>query len=126
VVTYPRPDINPAYGPGAKEFLAAYRKQYNREPIAPQGFSAYVGAQMMFEAIAAAGSTDFAKVRAAAAKMDKPLGSYANGFGVKFDANMQNTRAKPIVGQWQNGEVVTVLPSVAAAPGARLVSMARA
>jgi len=73
-----------------------------------------VGAQVMFQAIGAAGTTEFEKVRAAALAMDKPLGSYANGFGVKFDSQMQNTRAKPIIGQWQNGVVATVFPERAA------------
>lgn len=68
----------------------------------------------MFQAIGAAGTTEFEKVRAAALAMDKPLGSYANGFGVKFDSQMQNTRAKPIIGQWQNGVVATVFPERAA------------
>ena len=36
VVSYPRPDISEKYGPGASAFLAAYRKAYNRDPIAPQ------------------------------------------------------------------------------------------
>lgn len=125
VVTYPRPDINPAYGPGAQEYLAAYKAKFNRDPIAPQNFTAYVGAQIMFEAIQSAGTAEFEKVRAAAAKMDKPLGSYANGFGVKFDEHMQNTRAKPIIGQWQGGEVATVFPEQAAPPGGKLVSTAR-
>ena len=125
VITYPRPDINPGYGPGALDYLAAYRTTYNRDPIAPQNFSAFVGAQIMLEAIEKAGSPDFEKVRAAAAAMDKPLGSYANGFGVKFDAQMQNTRAKPIVGQWQDGNVVTVYPEQAAALGGKVVSLAR-
>lgn len=125
IITYPRPDINPAYGPGALDYLAAYKAMYNRDPIAPQNFSAFVGAQVMFDAIQAAGSAEFEKVRAAAAAMDKPLGAYANGFGVKFDSQMQNTRAKPIVGQWQDGSVVTVYPDAAAAVGGKLVSMAR-
>ena len=125
VVTYPRPDINPSYGPGANDYLAAYKAKYDRAPIAPQNFTAFVGAQMMFEAIQAAGSTDFEKVRVAAAKMDKPLGSYGNGFGVKFDDHMQNIRAKPIIGQWQNGEVATVFPEQAVPSGGKLVSTAR-
>jgi branched-chain amino acid transport system substrate-binding protein len=125
VVTYPRPDINPAYGPGATAYLAAYKTKYSREPIAPQCFSAFVGAQVMFEAIGAAGTTEFEKVRVAALAMDKPLGSYANGFGVKFDSQMQNTRAKPIIGQWQNGVVATVFPERAAPPGGKVVGMAR-
>ncbi len=125
VATFPRWDINPAYGPGGTEYLAAYRKMFNRDPIAPQNFTAYTGALVMFDAIEAAGSTEHEKVRAAALKLDKKLGSYPNGFGVKFDSNMQNTRAKPIVGQWQNGTVVTVYPAEAVPAGGKLVGLAR-
>lgn len=124
-VTYPRLDINPAYGPGAPDFLRAYKQQYNRDPIAPQGFTAFVGAQMMFQAIEAAGSTAYEKVRAAAAAMDQPAGSYANGFGAKFDGTMQNIRAKPVIAQWQNGAPVTVFPEPAVPVGVKLVGLAR-
>jgi branched-chain amino acid transport system substrate-binding protein len=125
VVTYPRPDINPAYGPGAADFLAAYKAKYHRDPIAPQGFTAYSGALIMFDAMRLAGSTEFEKVRTAAAGMDKPAGSYPNGFGAKFDATMQNTRAKPIIAQWQNGKQATVYPPEAVPPGGRLVDIVR-
>jgi branched-chain amino acid transport system substrate-binding protein len=125
VVSYPRPDINPKYGPGSAEFLAAYRAKYNRDPIAPQAMAAYVGASIMMEALNAAGSTDMEKVRAAAAKMDKPLGTYATGFGVKFDQNFQNTRAFPVVAQWQDGKMVTVFPVDATPEGAKLADMRR-
>ncbi len=125
VATFPRADINPSYGPGGAEYLAAYRKAFNRDPIAPQNFTAYTGALILFDAIALAGATDHPKVRQAAATMDKPLGSYPNGFGVKFDDTMQNTRAKPIVGQWQNGVVVTVYPEPAVPLGGKLVALAR-
>ncbi len=74
-MAYPRPDINEKFGPGAAAYLAAYRKTYNREPVAPQGMAAYIGMHMLLDAVAAAGTTDMAKVRAAAAAMDKPLSS---------------------------------------------------
>src|SRR5437870_110550 len=108
VVSYPRPDIREKFGPGASAYLAAYRKAYNREPIAPQGLTAYTGMRILLEAVEAAGSTDVEKVRAAAAKMDKPLNSYPSGFGVKFDDKFQNTRAIFTVIQWQSGKQVTV------------------
>jgi branched-chain amino acid transport system substrate-binding protein len=125
VVSYPRPDINPKYGPGAPEFLAAYRAKYNRDPIAPQAMAAYVGAGIMLETLQAAGSADMEKVKAAAAKLDKPLGTYATGFGVKFDENFQNTRAFPVVAQWQDGKMVTVYPAEAAPEGSKLADMRR-
>lgn len=124
-VAYPRPDQTEAYGPGAAAYLAAYKKKYERDPIAPQGMTAYVGMQMLIEAIAAAGSVDMEKVRGAAAKMDKPAKSYATGFGAKFDAQFQNTRAFPTVVQWQGGKIVTVYPKEAAQPNVKLVNLPR-
>lgn len=125
VVGYPRPDQTEAYGPGAAAYLAAYKKKYERDPIAPQGMAAYVGMQMLIEAVTAAGSVDMEKVRAAAAKMDKPAKSYATGFGAKFDDKFQNTRAFPTVVQWQSGKLVTVFPKEAAPPSAKLVNLPR-
>ncbi|HUN46923.1 MAG TPA: ABC transporter substrate-binding protein [Stellaceae bacterium] len=125
VVGYPEPDQSEAYGPGAHAYLAAYKKKYEKDPIAPQSMTAYTGLKILLEAVAAAGSTDMAKVRAAAAKMDKPVSSYATGYGVKFDETFQNTRAAPTVKQWQGGKVVTVFPTAAAAEGTKLVNLPR-
>jgi len=125
VVSYPRPDISATFGPGASTYLAAYRKAYNREPIAPQGLTAYTGMRMLIETIEAAGSTEMTKVRAAAAKLDKPLNSYPSGFGVKFDDTFQNTRAFPTVIQWQAGKQITVFPAEARAAGVTLKNTPR-
>jgi branched-chain amino acid transport system substrate-binding protein len=125
VVGYPRPDQTEAYGPGAAAYLAAYKKKYERDPIAPQGMAAYVGMQMLIEAVAAGGSVEMEKVRAAAAKMDRPMKSYATGFGAKFDDKFQNTRAFPTVVQWQSGKIVTVFPKEAAQPNVKLVNLPR-
>ena len=40
IVAYPRPDQSEAYGPGAAAYLAAYKKKYERDPIAPQSMAA--------------------------------------------------------------------------------------
>ena len=125
IVGYPRPDQTEAFGPGAAAYLAAYKAKYQRDPIAPQSMTAYVGVKMLIETIAAAGSVDMEKVRAAAAKMDKPAKSYATGFGLKFDAQFQNTRAFPTVVQWQSGKIVTVFPKEAAQPDIKLVNLPR-
>ena len=61
----------------------------------------------------------------AAAKMDKPIGTYLNGFGVKFDKNFQNLRAMTTTVQWQDGKVVTVFPKTAVNPGVVLKPMTR-
>jgi branched-chain amino acid transport system substrate-binding protein len=125
VVGYPRNDINDNYGPGNQDYLAAYRAKYKNDPIAPQGMAAYSGAQILFEAIAMAGSVDPDKVRAAAEKMDKPEGSYPSGFGAKFNSKMQNVRASFTASQWQSGAMVTVYPKSALLPGVTLKTLGR-
>jgi len=125
VVSYPRPDISEKYGPGASAFLAEYRKAHNRDPIAPQSLTAYTGMKVLLETIDAAGSTDVEKVRAAAAKMDKPLNTYPSGVGVKFDDKFQNTRAAITVIQWQGSKQVTVFPAEARAAAVALKNTPR-
>lgn len=125
LVSYPRPDINETYGPGASQFLELYRAAYNREPIAPQGLNAFVGAKILFEAIAAANSLEYGAIIEAAKAMDKPAGSYETGYGVKFNDMMQNTRALPVIAQWQSGQVKAVYPAEAAAQGVEVVNIPR-
>ncbi len=125
VVSYPRPDISEKFGPGASAYLAAYRKAYNREPVAPQGLTAFTGMKLLLEVVESAGSTEMTAVRAAAAKMNKPLNSYPSGFGVQFDEKFQNLRAQPTVIQWQGGKQVTVFPPEARAAGVALKNTPR-
>ena len=125
LVSYPRADVDDRFGPGAHAFLAAYRAKYNRDPIAPQAMSAFVGAQMLIECLGAAGSTGYEAVIAAAAKMDRPYGSYATGYGAKFDSKMQNVRAMPLIAQWQHGAVAAVYPAEAVAQGVALMPLIR-
>ena len=125
VIGYPRNDITDTFGPGHRAFLAAYRAKYKSDPIAPQCMAAYSGTLIMAEAIRAAGSVDPEKVRAAAAKLDKPESSYPSGFGAKFDNNMQNVRAWFTASQWQSGKMVTVFPANAALPGVAVKPLGR-
>ena len=125
LVSYPRDDVGETYGPGASAYLAAYKAKYNRAPIAPQAMTAYVGMKILLEAVAAAGSTDYEKVIAAAAKMDKPIGSSEAGYGVKFDKTLQNTLALPVIAQWQDGQVKAVYPKEALATGVTLLDLGR-
>jgi branched-chain amino acid transport system substrate-binding protein len=125
VVSYPRPDISEKFGPGASAYLANYRKTYNRDPIAPQSLTAYTGMKILLETVEAAGSTEVDKVRAAAAKLDKPFNSYPSGAGVKFDDKFQNTRPGVTVIQWQGGKQVTVFPSEARAASVALKNTPR-
>ena len=126
VVSYPRPELlNAAYAPGGQSFLQAFKARYNSDPVAPQTACAYVGTQMLLDALAKADSTDIAKVRKAVMTLDKPVGSYPNGFGVKFDDKGQNTRAQMVVVQWQGGKVVTVYPDKAKLSGTQIVGLGR-
>jgi branched-chain amino acid transport system substrate-binding protein len=125
VVSYTRTDVSESFGPGARHYLESYRAKYKAEPIAPQGMVSYTGLLILVEAIKAAGSTEVDKVRAAAAKLDKPIGTYATGYGVKFDNNFQNTRGFTTTVQWQGGKLVTVYPKNAVAAGVTLKGLAR-
>jgi len=125
LVSYPRPDVNPKFGPGAADYLKAYRAKYSRDPIAPQSMNAFVGIKILYEAIKIAGSIEYEKVIKAAASLDKPLGTYEAGYGAKFDAKMQNSRALPVVAQWQGGAVKAVYPKEAAAEGVSIVNLPR-
>ena len=90
--------------PGAADLAKRFEaetKQTQSQHIA----DSHAAAQVLLDAIAAAGTTDREKINAAIAKTNK---SYAVG-PVKFDAS--NTSAIPItVMQWQNGKAMVVWP----------------
>jgi branched-chain amino acid transport system substrate-binding protein len=123
VVAYAWPDVSEKFSPGTAAFMASYRKLYNRDPIAPQTMASYGGMKLLLDTVAAAGSADVEKVRAAAAAMDKPYNTYPGGYGVKFDDKFQNTRAFPTVIQWQSKKQVTVFPLEARPTGVNLVNL---
>jgi branched-chain amino acid transport system substrate-binding protein len=93
--------------PGAANLAKAFEsetKLSSSQHIA----DSYAAAQVLLDAIAAAGSTDSEKINAAIAKTDK---SYVVG-PVKFDEN--HTAKLPIVSlQWQGGKAVIVWPKAA-------------
>jgi branched-chain amino acid transport system substrate-binding protein len=49
-------------------------------------------------------------IRHAAMSLDIPLGTYPNGWGLKFDAVGQNERCPVSIDQWQDGSLSTVWP----------------
>jgi branched-chain amino acid transport system substrate-binding protein len=107
-VGYPGLDIKT---PGMTEFSAEYRKKFKADPESGFPLTYYTSARILFDVLKEAdGKTDPASFKAAAMKIDKPLGAYANGWGAKFDSNGQNTRALAAIQQWQDGAVCTVLP----------------
>jgi branched-chain amino acid transport system substrate-binding protein len=93
--------------PGAADLAKAFEsetKLTSSQHIA----DSYAAAQVLLDAIAAAGSTDPEKINAAIAKTDK---SYVVG-PVKFDES--HTAKLPIVSlQWQGGKAVIIWPKAA-------------
>ena len=66
---------------------------------------------VLSEVLPAAGGTDPDKVRSAMLKLDKPIGSTVVGWGVKFNPETgNNTRAFPMIDQWQQKEIRTIYP----------------
>lgn len=90
--------------PGAADLAKAFEsetKLSSSQHIA----DSYAAAQVLLDAIAAAGSTNPEKINAALAKTDK---TYVVG-PIKFDEN--HTAKLPVVSlQWQNGKTVIVWP----------------
>lgn len=121
VVGYPHFDLQEEYAPGAAEFLEAYQAKYNSEPTFPQTMNAYTGMKMLFDALNEAESVEPEAVLGTVKGWDKPLGSYASGYGAKFDEEFQNTLALPTMLQWQGGEVVTIFPEDARLPEAKVL-----
>ena len=71
-------------------------------PRAPDSLTAYVGAKLVFDKLNATGGDPRATARHAAQNRH-PNGTLANGWGVAFDKNGQNTRGFATVQQWKNG-----------------------
>ena len=106
--------VTEAAAPGAHDVQAAYEKRYGTKPRSGHSLANYAGATLFLDAIQRAGSFDKDKLRAAVLATDVPSGATATGWGAKFDEKGQNTRAKPMLMQWQGGVQVAVLPEAAA------------
>lgn len=90
--------------PGASELAKAYESETG-EGSSQHIADTYAAAQVLLDAIAAAGSTDAAAINAAIEKTDK---TFVVG-PVKFDAD--HTATLPMVlNQWQNGKTVVIWP----------------
>jgi hypothetical protein len=84
----------------------------------------FVGGWTLFHEVVAklSGSITSETVRAAALKVDVPIGDGINGGGVRFGADGsldegQNTRAAAVIGQWQAVGVMRVVFPAAYATG---------
>jgi branched-chain amino acid transport system substrate-binding protein len=94
---------------GIKEFVAAYEKMWNREPVYHSA-AAYGACQIYAEAIKRANSLDSDKLRAELLrlKLTTAFGDY------QVDERGFQIAHKMVLHQWQDGKKVTVWPSAVA------------
>ncbi|MCB1512309.1 MAG: ABC transporter substrate-binding protein [Hyphomicrobiaceae bacterium] len=112
--SYP-PDVNPeGLSDRAKtdlqEFLKRYEAKYNVVPAVQESLGFVVGLALFEDIIANAASTDPVDLSAAARAVDLPMGTYINGWGMKFDEKGQNTMADGAVVQWQDQKMIVIYP----------------
>lgn len=96
---------------GARPFAEAYQRRWGSAPRSGLSLAAYAGAQL----ILGQPSLERGPLRAALAALDQPEGQWANGWGFRLEDRGQNSRARPVLLQWQAGRPVTVFPPDAAA-----------
>jgi branched-chain amino acid transport system substrate-binding protein len=115
-------EVNERFAPGARAFAEAYLRRYGAEPRSGHGLACFVGTRIFLDALARAGGTERDRVRAAVLAADIAEGTTPAGWGARFDERGQNTRAKPVLCQWQAGAAglrqVAVFPAAAAAADA--------
>jgi len=124
--------LNPAIVPVAEEFFRRYDQKMKRPP-AGHASSAFAGTWALFtEVLSKAKTYEPAEVREIALKLDLPVGSLANGGGIKFtdfdwpqdpkDAG-QNLRSAIGVWQWQKSGNNQVFPRNLATHDIEMVPM---
>jgi branched-chain amino acid transport system substrate-binding protein len=124
--------LNPAIVPVAEEFFRRYDQKMKRPP-AGHASSAFAGTWALFtEVLPKAKTYEPAEVREIALKLDLPVGSLANGGGIKFtdfdwpqdpkDAG-QNLRSAIGVWQWQKSGNNQVFPRNLATHDIEMVPM---
>lgn len=111
--------VSDLVAPGAAEVAAAYQRKYGAPPRSGHSLVCFAGARAAFAAIRRAGTFDRDALRPALLATDIPDNATVCGYGVKFDDHGQNTRAVPMVGQWQNGTLLAVAPRLASVAAAR-------
>ncbi|WP_138933056.1 ABC transporter substrate-binding protein [Roseovarius arcticus] len=107
--------VNKDFTPGIDDFLAAYQEKYGSEPRSGHSLTNYVGAMAILSALNEASGFEADTIVETVSAIDIPEGTTAAGYGVKFDENNQNERARMMGLQWQDGKLVTVYPDDAAA-----------
>ncbi|UPY39279.1 ABC transporter substrate-binding protein [Sediminicoccus sp. KRV36] len=96
---------------GARPFAEAYQRRWGSAPRSGLSLAAYAGAQV----ILAQPNFERVALRAGLAALDQAEGLLPNGWGFRLDDRGQNSRARPVLMQWQAGRPVAVFPAEAAA-----------
>lgn len=93
------------------EFVKRYQAKYKVVPAVQESLGFVVGMSLIRDIIGHAKSEAAGDLREAALKADIPVGTYINGWGMKFDEKGQNSRAFGSVVQWQGRRMVPVFPA---------------
>ena len=96
---------------GARPFAEAYQRRWGGPPRSGLSLAAFAGAQ----SVLSQPNIDRTTLRNALVALDQPDGQWPNGWGFRLDDRGQNTRARPVLLQWQAGRPIAVFPSEAAA-----------
>ena len=112
--------VNTDFTPGLEAFVESYRAKYGDDPRSGHSLTNYVGALAVLEAIDGADDFNPQSIREAVGSIDIAIGTTASGYGVRFDESNQNTRARLMGLQWQDGRLVTVYPAGAAVAEPRI------
>lgn len=99
------------WAPGARIFAEAYQRRWGTPPRSGLSLAAYAGAQL----ILSQPNLERGPLRTGLAALDLAEGSLPNGWGFRMDERGQNTRARPVLLQWQSGKPVAVFPAEVAA-----------
>jgi branched-chain amino acid transport system substrate-binding protein len=113
-VDFTQYNVNPKFTPGLKAYVKAYKAKYGSAPLSGHSLNNYAGALAILHAIDKADGFSPNAIIKAVRAIDIPAGHTADGYGIKFGKNGQNTRATMMGMQWQNGKLVTVFPKKAA------------
>ena len=117
----PSDAVNPAYAPGVSELMEKYKQVFGHEITSAYPTVNYMGTMVLWQVLEKAGSTKAEDVRRAALSIDIPNQQTVTGYGVKFDETGQNTRARLVTVQWQDGKLWTVWPAEAAVKGKEII-----
>lgn len=122
-----KPDANISSGAlsaAGRQLLAEARAAYGGGTMDIPAVAGFVGGWTLFHNVLpnVGGPISAESIRAAARKVDVPVGDSINGGGIKFAApgfldEGQNTRAAAVVGQWQAVGMMTVVYPPAYATG---------